>query len=79
MRSLLLVLLLASCGSHVTGGDITGKYIEHHHMANGRGEYEDKACYYLSIMKDAQSGAIEVTEKAWEQALVGMKWPFEVK
>jgi hypothetical protein len=69
-----LVLLLASCGEPVRGGNITGKYTTIHYGLLG-----PTTEYYLQLKKNDRTGKVNVTKEAWEQATAGMAWPFEVK
>lgn len=72
--ALMLVLMLASCGETIRGGSITGKHTKLH-----RGVVTDTIQYYLQVKKNGQSGKVEVTKAAWDQAQQGMQWPFEIK
>ncbi len=77
-RSVLVaaMLLLASCGPAVQGGNITGKYTKMH---DGGLMEDDYIRYYLQLTKSDNTGVVEVTQAAWDQARAGMVWPFEVK
>lgn len=72
--ALMLVLMLAGCNDPITGGSITGKYTK----IKG-GLVTDTTHYYLSLKKIDQTGIVEVTQAAWQQAKRGMTWPFEIK
>ena len=74
--ALLLILLLASCGPAVRGGNIIGKYTKMH---DGGLLEDDYIRYYLQLQNNDSTGGVEVTKEAWEQAKSGMVWPFEVK
>lgn len=72
--TILLALLLVGCGETIRGGSITGKHTTLH-----RGITTDTIQYYLQVKKNGQSGKVEVTKAAWDQATQGMQWPFEIK
>ena len=74
--AMMLVLMLASCGPSVQGGNITGKYTK---LEKGGLIKEDRTLYFLQLTKHGQTGEVEVTKEAWDQAKSGMVWPFEVR
>lgn len=71
---LILLLTLVSCGAPLRGGKIVGK-----HTKIYRGIMEDTTQYYLQLEKNEQTGTVEVTKAAWNQAHTGLTWPFEVE
>lgn len=72
--AILLALMLTGCGEEIRGGSIIGKHTKLH-----RGITTDTIQYYLQVKKNGQSGKVEVTKAAWDQAKQGMTWPFEIK
>lgn len=72
--AIILMLLLVGCSEPIRGGNIVGKYTK-----LTEGIMEDTIQYYLQLQKSGQTGDVEVTEEAWNQAKSGLTWPFEVK
>jgi hypothetical protein len=71
---LALTVLFAGCSHEITGGRIIGKRTK-----LIQGFVQDTTCYVFQLDREGSIGEIEVTEKAWNQAMIDMQWPFEVK
>ncbi len=74
--AIMLMLVLAGCGEAIHGGTITGKFTK---IDKGTVFTDNVTLYYLTVKKNDQTGEVEVTQEAWDQASSGMTWPFEVK